>query len=81
MGLALEGSLLGGFATMGLALEGFVPGIFFGFEMGLGLVKEVGLGLEMEMGLDLVFFWFQICNGLIGVGLRVTGLSCIKLAG
>ena len=54
MGLALEGSQLGGFATLGLALEGLVPGIFFGFEIGLGLVKEVGLGLEIEMGLDLV---------------------------
>ena len=63
MGLALEDSLLGGFVTMGLALEGLVPGIFFGFEMCLGLVREVGLGLEMEMGLDLVFFGFRFVMG------------------
>ena len=48
---------------MGLALEGLDPGIFFGFEMGLGLVEEVGLGLEMEMGLDLVFFGFRFVMG------------------
>ena len=52
---------------MGLALEGLVfPKIFFGFEMGLGLVKEMGLGLEIEMDLGLVLemvFGFRFVMG------------------
>ena len=64
MGLELGGR---GFATLGLALEGLVfSEIFFGFEMGLGLVKEMGLGLEIEMGLGLVLemgFGFRFVMG------------------
>ena len=64
MGLELGGR---GFATLGLALEGLVfPEIFFGLEMGLGLVKEMGLGLEIEMDLGLVLemvFGFRFVMG------------------
>ena len=48
LGLELGGR---GFATLGLALEGLVfPEIFFGFEMGLGLVLEMGMGFRFAMG-------------------------------